>query len=76
MRNSARLGVRLSVPWARISTGPGFIEEIQDFLFDTAGSNDVEQVSIGVFDDFGDLTPNVVGGFRLPFLELLIQSFR
>ncbi|MGO9463320.1 MAG: hypothetical protein ACLQVF_04055 [Isosphaeraceae bacterium] len=63
-------------PRSAIQTSPGrgFIDEVQDFLLHSAGPDQVEEALIGKLNDFSDLAPDLLDGFRAPLLELLVQS--
>ena len=60
---------------SQTSPGLGFIEEVQDFLFGAARSDEVEDALIGEFDDLGELTTDLIHRLRAPFSEPPIQLF-
>ena len=64
-------------PRSAIQTSPGrgLIEEIQDFLFDFARPNDVEEPLVGQLDDLNHVAADVFRSFGAPFPELLVQTF-
>jgi hypothetical protein len=49
------------------SPGRGFIEEVQDFLLDRTGPDDLEEALVSQLNDLVDLTPDLFSDLGAPF---------
>jgi hypothetical protein len=54
------------------SPGRGLIEDVHHFLLDAPRAADVQSVVVRLFDDFSHKRPNLLRGFRLPLVELVL----
>jgi hypothetical protein len=55
-----------------MSPGRGFIEEVEDFLFDVTGTRHIQRVSIGGRNKLLHPLLDFVGGTGCPLPELLV----
>jgi len=60
----------------QISPGWGFIEQVEDLLFDGARARDVKDIVIGEFYDLSDALPGFCRRLRLPLAQSSIQFLR